>query len=88
MAFTRLNVTRAAEPSVPGHHRAFGIAAVQTSLVVGTVLTFVNHSEILRLEFGRDLPVAILLNYMVPFLVAGYSRHRLLRRLRTEEGES
>lgn len=59
--------------------RAFGGAAARTSLVVGTTLTLINHPEVIRLGFTLDLVVPLLLNYIVPFLVAGYSRLRLLR---------
>lgn len=65
----------------PTRERAFGGAAVRTSLVVGTALTVINHPEVIRLGFTPDLVVPLLLNYLVPFLVAGYSRLRLLARL-------
>lgn len=61
--------------------RAFGAPAVKTALVVGTALTLINHPEVVGLVANTDLVLPLLLNYLVPFLVAGYSRHRLLRRL-------
>lgn len=67
---------------------AFGWSAVRTSLVVGTALTLINHPEVVRVGFGPDLLLPLLLNYLVPFLVAGYSRHRLLARLRVHGGQS
>lgn len=60
---------------------------MRTSLVVGTALTLINHPEIILLGLSTDLVVPLLLNYIVPFLVAGYSRHRLLRGLR-DHGET
>ncbi len=68
--------------------RAFGAAAVRTSLVVGIALTLINHPQVIRLRVGLDLVMPLLLNFIVPFLVAGYSRHRLLRRLRNHGGVS
>jgi hypothetical protein len=68
--------------------RAFGAAAVWTSLVVGTLLSIINHPEVVRLDVTRDIVVKSLLNYLVPFLVAGYSRHVLLRRLWTHRARS
>lgn len=62
--------------------RAFGAAAVSTSVVVGTALTLINHPEVVWLGVAPDLAVPLVLNYLVPFLVAGYSRHKLLRRMR------
>jgi len=63
--------------------RAFGSAAIRTAVVVGTALTFINHPTILWTPPTRDIVVKTLLNFLVPFLVAGYSRHALLRGLRT-----
>ncbi len=81
-------VVRSEDPAPPARERAFGAAAVRTSLVVGTALTLINHPEVLALEFGRDLVLPVLLNYVVPLLVAGYSRYRLLERLRRTGGVS
>lgn len=68
--------------------RAFGRAAAKTALVVGTLLTLINHPAILRLEIAPPVLLQCLLNYMVPFLVAGYSRHSLLRCVATETDRS
>lgn len=67
--------------TTPARERAFGGAAARTSLVVGTALTLINHPEVLRVGLTPDLVVPLLLNYIVPFLVAGYSRLRLLARI-------
>lgn len=64
--------------------RAFGMAAGKTCIVVGTALTLINHPAILGSGLSLDLLGPTLLNYLVPFLVAGYSRYRLLGRLRSE----
>lgn len=68
--------------------RAFGLAAAKTALLVGTLLTLINHPDILRLEMTRQVILQCLLNFIVPFLVAGYSRHALLKRIATETGRS
>jgi hypothetical protein len=69
-------------PAIRNPHRAFGAPAIRTALVVGTALTLINHPGIVGLDPAPGLLTPILLNFLVPFLVAGYSRHRLLRRLR------
>lgn len=69
------------EPRAPTRERAFGAAAARTSLVVGTALTLINHPGILWDGVRAELLPPLLLNYLVPFLVAGWSRHRLLARL-------
>lgn len=50
-------------------------APAKTSLVVGTVLSLVNHT------FTDGSPARIAMNYLVPFLVSSYSRYSLLREL-------
>jgi hypothetical protein len=72
-------------PAAPRRERAFGAAALKTALVVGTVLTLINRPELVGLGPGPD-HLAPLLNYVVPFLVAGYSRHRLLGRFEDGRG--
>jgi hypothetical protein len=62
--------------------RAFGAPAVKTALIVGTALTLINHPGIVGPDPALGLLTPILLNFLVPFLVAGYSRHRLMKRLR------
>ncbi len=59
---------------------AFGMAALRTSLVVGTTLTLTNHPGLFREEEIANILLPIVLNFLVPFLVAGYSRWALLRR--------
>lgn len=44
--------------------------------------------EVIRLGFTADLVLPLLLSYIVPFLVAGYSRLRLLARLGDHGGWS
>ncbi len=59
---------------------ALGIA-LRTSLLVGTVLTLVNHGPQIyagRLGWGRVLQVFFC--YLVPFLVSFYSQRALWRR--------
>lgn len=46
---------------------------------MGTALTLINHPEVLRLDLAPALLVPTALNYVVPFLVSGYSRYCLLR---------
>jgi hypothetical protein len=65
--------------------RAFGLSALKTSLVVGTVLTVINHPDLLRVPLTPHVLLQCVLNYVVPFLVAGYSRHTLLRRASTRQ---
>jgi hypothetical protein len=72
----------AQRPAATRHRqRAFGAPAVTTALIVGTALTLINHPGIVGLDPGPGLLTPLLLNFVVPFLVAGYSRHRLLKRL-------
>lgn len=60
--------------------RAFGLSALKTALVVGTALTVINHPDLLRGPLTPHVLLQCVLNYIVPFLVAGYSPHTLLRR--------
>ncbi|MGQ0766007.1 MAG: nitrate/nitrite transporter NrtS [Gemmatimonadota bacterium] len=55
-------------------------SAARTSLVVGTVLTLINQWPRLR-QGGIDLElmVRIMMNFLVPFSVASYSRLAVLR---------
>src|SRR5918999_5422733 len=44
--------------------------ALVTSLVVGTLLTFINHADyFLALRFDSDLVLPVLLTYLIPYLV-------------------
>lgn len=47
--------------------------ALRTSLVVGTVLNVVNHGEVLIGIVGPAHVPKVLLNYLVPYMVATYS---------------
>ena len=47
--------------------------AFRTSLVVGTVLNVVNHGEVLIGILSPAHVPKLLLNYMVPYVVATYS---------------
>jgi hypothetical protein len=74
----------ATDPStseVSGDHRPFGLPALKTALVVGTVLTLINHPDLLRVPLTLRVVAQCLLNFMVPYLVAGYSRQTLLSRI-------
>lgn len=84
-ANTAVAGTPEVRPGIRNGECAFGLAAAKTCAVVGTALTLINHPEIVRTGLPLDLLGPTLLNYLVPFLVSGYSRSRLLRRLRTEE---
>lgn len=56
------------------------IPAAKTALFVGTILCVVNDS------FGAPEPHRIALNYLVPFLVASYSRWSMQRTLARADG--
>lgn len=56
--------------------------SMATSLVVGTILIFVNHIEaIASLLFTTADLLYWLLNYIIPFLVSLYSRISALKKL-------
>jgi hypothetical protein len=61
------------------HHLA---KPIKTALVVGTVLCLINKS------FTAGNWVGISLNYLVPFLVALYSRVAYVQESRKKEGAS
>lgn len=69
-------------------HRPFGPATFRTALVVGTTLTLINHPDILSVPLTVHVLLQCGLNFVVPFLVAGYSRYTLLRRLAAPSSES
>jgi hypothetical protein len=49
--------------------------SIKTALVVGTILTFINHTKaILNIEFDAYDLLNWSLNYVVPFTVSLYSR--------------
>jgi hypothetical protein len=77
-----------ATPGMSNDHKPFGRAALRTALVVGTTLTLINHPDILRVPLTPGVLLQCLLNFVVPFLVAGYSRYALLRRLEAPPTES
>jgi hypothetical protein len=50
------------------------ITSLKVSLVVGTLLAFINHGEsILQMSLSRESLFKILLTYLVPYSVATYS---------------
>lgn len=54
--------------------------ALQVSLVVGISLSLINQSShILELNFTTDVMFKIGMNFLIPFLVASYSRYTLMR---------
>lgn len=54
--------------------------AFKVSLVVGTSLSIINQTEsILALDLSTDVVFRIFMNYLIPFLVASYSRYTLMR---------
>ncbi len=75
---------RVAIGAVPGGGvRRLAIPALGTALVVGTLLTVVNHWDavLARRVPGRGLWAQVALNFAVPFAVSLYSRWAMLRRL-------
>ena len=55
--------------------------SVYTSLVVGTLLTFINHTQtIVSLSFTALDLLPWLLNFVVPFTVSLYSRIAALKK--------
>jgi len=55
------------------------MGAVKVSVVVGTTLSLINQTQqIFSLTFTAESVIRIFLNYLVPFLVASYSRYALL----------
>ncbi len=53
-----------------------------TALVVGSILSLINQgSHIFSLSFTKTDLFRIFCNYLVPFLVAAYSRVSLLKEL-------
>lgn len=60
-------------------------ASVRTALLVGTVLTIINQWGAWRQHgIGLQLLGRVAFNYLVPFLVAAYSRSALSRSLLLE----
>jgi hypothetical protein len=55
-------------------------SALRVSLLVGTLLAFINHGEaIMRLSVPAENLVQILLTYLVPYCVATYSSVRAIQ---------
>jgi len=55
-------------------------SALRVSLVVGTLLAFINHSDaIMSQQLLPETIVKILLSYMVPYGVATYSAVRAIQ---------
>lgn len=70
------------------NHRPFGLQTLKTALVVGTALTLINHPDLMRVPLTFRVLLQCLLNFVVPFLVAGYSRYTLLKRIAAAPSES
>lgn len=50
------------------------LSAVKMSLLVGTLLAFINHSEaFMTLNLSMDKVLKVLLTYLVPYCVSTYS---------------
>ncbi|MCH8327766.1 MAG: nitrate/nitrite transporter NrtS [Candidatus Marinimicrobia bacterium] len=63
--------------------------ALKVSLVVGTLLSLINQSPaLMQLSFPPETVARILMNYLVPFSVAIYSQHSLLREQTAQEATS
>lgn len=59
-------------------------SAFRVSAVVGTSLSFINQTQqILSFTFTGEVLMRIGLNFLVPFLVATYSRYTLIREQQT-----
>jgi hypothetical protein len=65
--------------------RAFGLSALKTSLVVGTVSTVINHPDPGACRSLLACCYSACSITWSPFLVAGYSRYTLLRRASTRQ---
>ena len=56
------------------------IAALKVSLVVGISLSVINqYHHILSLQFNTEVVIKLIMNFIIPFLVASYSRYTLIR---------
>lgn len=59
--------------SRPALERAVVLRSTRAALVVGTLLTLLNHGDrLLAAAWGADLAWKIPLTYLVPFAVATY----------------
>lgn len=57
-------------------------SAIKVSLVVGTTLSIINQTpDILALHFTTETSIRIGMNFLVPFLVASYSRYNVLKEI-------
>ena len=55
-------------------------SAIKVSAVVGTSLSIINQTQdIINLTVTMETAIRIGLNYLVPFLVASYSRYTTLK---------
>ena len=66
--------------------RACCAVALRTAATVGVVLTIINRPEIFTGRATAGTWAQVGLNFLVPFLVATYSRWRLLRQLARPQG--
>ena len=56
-------------------------SAIRVSLIVGTLLAFINHgSAIVQLSLNSENILKILLTYLVPYCVSTYSSVQMLRK--------
>lgn len=64
-------------------------AALKVSLVVGISLSLINQSQhIFNLHFPIEVTLKLIMNFIIPFLVASYSRYSLMRELNSAPGPS
>ena len=55
-------------------------SAIKVSVVVGTILVFINHGgAIVQMSLNSDNLVQILLTYLVPYCVSTYSSVRAIQ---------
>jgi hypothetical protein len=60
--------------------------AFKVSAVVGVTLSLINQGDkIFNLDFSSELYIRLFLNFLVPFLVASYSRYTMMRELDLNE---
>lgn len=55
-------------------HKAVFIRSLKTSLLVGTILSIINYWELIaNLQFGQISVIKIVMNFLVPYLVAAFT---------------
>jgi hypothetical protein len=56
--------------------------AIKVSVVVGITLSLINQGDkLLQMDFSTELYVRLFLNFLVPFLVASYSRYTMIKEM-------